>query len=72
MCEVDMDVEEPIDLDRVISDQKYRRDVIEYLNRRATNASPHTDSPSFHSAEDGFVAPIRSFDGRLTIVQDKP
>lgn len=32
------DIDEPIDLDRVVFDPTYRRDVIEYLNRQSESA----------------------------------
>ena len=67
------DVEEPIDLDRVVFDLTYRRDVIEYLNRRAAGMSQRTTA--WPSRGDHASAPASIRGGReaaIAVAQAKP
>ena len=61
-----MGVEEPIDFDRVISDQSYRRDVIDYLNRRGSNSSSGMETHPRGSEATTF----RSFEGNSSLAQN--
>jgi hypothetical protein len=58
-----MGVEGPIDFDRMISDQSYRRDVINYLNRRATGGFAGADACPDGGISTGVSATTRAFDG---------
>lgn len=67
-----LNVEEPIDLDRVISDPSYRRDVIDYLNRQAQEPVVRTIAWPSRSSERLAPASIRSSrDATISIVQAK-
>lgn len=61
-----MGVEEPIDFDRVISDQSYRRDVIDYLNRRDSNGSSGMEM----YPRDSGATTFRSFEGNSSLAQN--
>ena len=54
-----MGVEEPIDFDRVVSDQSYRRDVINYLNRRIADGEVRPGG----GLENSVDAATRAFEG---------
>lgn len=62
-----MGVEEPIDFDRVISDQSYRRDVINYLNRRVADSEA---CPPGGGTGSGVEATSHAFDGDPSAARD--
>ncbi len=67
------DIDEPIDLGRVVFDPSYRRDVIEYLNHQAEDASRRKIIWSMRGKQGMSPASIRGGrEAALAVVQAKP
>lgn len=67
------DIDEPIDLDRVVFDPTYRRDVINYLNRQAAETPKRAFA--WPARNNQGLAPASIRGGReatLAVVQAKP
>jgi hypothetical protein len=68
-----IDSEEPIDLDRVVFDPIYRRDVIDYLNRQETGVPRRTIAWSSRGDRGMVAGSIRGGrEAAVAVAQAKP